>query len=101
MTTNPTISFVAEGDGGRPLIVGDPMLPKGQRTVNRYFNIAAFAEPMPLTAAGCASGTWQAVSWVNVGNQFKAAGVNTRSSTGNITSARDPRIMQSAMRLNF
>jgi hypothetical protein len=30
-----------------------------------------------------------------------ATGLNTRASTGNITSARDPRIMQMALRLNF
>ena len=32
---------------------------------------------------------------------YNAAGVNTRASTGNITSARDPRIMQFALRLKF
>jgi len=32
---------------------------------------------------------------------YNAAGVNSRASTGNITSARDPRIMQFALRLNF
>jgi hypothetical protein len=153
MTTSPTVNFFAEGDGARPLVVGNPMLPKNQQTVSQYFNIAAFAEPIPLTAASCASGTCPAVSWVNVGNaastsirgpgrnnwntsifknfrikerinaqlrgeayntfnhtqfnaidttiQYNAAGVNTRSSSGNITSARDPRIMQLALRLNF
>ena len=33
--------------------------------------------------------------------QFNAAGVNTRDSAGNITSARDPRVMQFAMRVSF
>jgi hypothetical protein len=32
---------------------------------------------------------------------YNAAGVNTRASTGNITSARDPRYMQFALRLTF
>jgi hypothetical protein len=32
---------------------------------------------------------------------FNAAGVNTRTSSGNITSARDPRYMQFALRLMF
>jgi hypothetical protein len=32
---------------------------------------------------------------------YNAAGVNTRQSTGNITSARDPRIMQIALRIIF
>ncbi len=33
--------------------------------------------------------------------QYNAAGVNTRATTGNITSARDPRIMQFALRVRF
>jgi hypothetical protein len=153
MTTNPTVNFFSEGDGARPILVGNPVLPKDQRTVSQYFNVAAFAEPIPLTTASCASGTYPAISWVNIGNaaptvfrgpgrnnwntaifknfsvkehlriqfraeayntfnhtqfnaidttiQFNAAGVNTRSSSGNVTSARDPRIMQFALRLNF
>jgi len=32
---------------------------------------------------------------------YNASGVNTRSSTGNLTSARDPRVMQFALRLQF
>ena len=32
---------------------------------------------------------------------YNAAGVNTRASTGNLTSARDPRYMQLAFRLTF
>ena len=49
MTTNPTVNFFSEGDGARPILVGDPVLPKDQRTVSQYFNVAAFAEPIPLT----------------------------------------------------
>jgi hypothetical protein len=33
--------------------------------------------------------------------QYNAAGVNTRTSTGIVTSARDPRIMQFALRVTF
>jgi hypothetical protein len=33
--------------------------------------------------------------------QFNAAGQNTRASSGQINSSRDPRIMQFALRLNF
>lgn len=153
MTTNPTVNFFSGGDGASPLLVGDPTLPKDQRTVSRYFNVGAYAEPIPLTQASCASGTCPAISWVNYGNastatfrgpgrnnwntavyktfvvrekfriqfraeayntfnhtqfnaidttiQYNAAGVNTRTSSGNVTSARDPRIMQFALRLNF
>ena len=155
MSTNPTVSFFGsgEGDGSRPLLIGDPNLPGGQRNVTRWFDAGAFMEPVPLTAAQCASGTCPAISYLNIGNtptnvirgpgrqtwntsvfknfkfgetltvqfraeayntfnhtnfnavdttiQYNAAGVNTRASTGNVTSARDPRIMQFAIRIYF
>lgn len=153
MTTNPTVNFFSEGDGALPLVVGNPNLPKNQRTVTQWFNLGAFAEPIPMTAAQCASGTCPAVTWANFGDtpdgiirgpgrnnwntslfkdfkirervnaqfraeayntfnhtqfnaidttiQYNASGVNTRSSSGNVTSARDPRIMQFAFRLTF
>jgi hypothetical protein len=153
MTTSPTVNFFSEGDGARPLLVGNPSLPSSQRNINTWFNLAAFAEPIPITAAQCASGTCPAVSYMNVGNtptniirgpgrqtwntsvfknfrfrerlniqfraeayntfnhtnfnavdttiQYNASGVNTRTSAGNVTSARDPRIMQLALRVIF
>jgi hypothetical protein len=153
MTTNPTVLFWSEGDGGTPLMIGNPNLPRDQRSATRWFDASAFAEPIPITAAQCASGTCPAWTYGNVGNapsniirgpgrntwntsvfknfrirerltvqfraeayntfnhtnfnavdttiQYNAAGVNTRSSTGNVTSARDPRIMQFALRINF
>ena len=153
MSTSPTVNFFSEGDGARPLLVGDPNLPSDQRTANRWFNAAAFSEPIPITAAQCASGTCPAVQWYNVGDtpqgvlrapgrnnfntavfknfkirerfnaqfraeayntfnhtqfnaidttvQYNASGVNTRTSTANVTSARDPRVMQFAFRLMF
>ena len=155
MSTNPTVNFFGsgEGDGSRPLLIGDPNLPGGQRNVTRWFDAGAFMEPVPLTAAQCASGTCPAITYLNIGNtptnvirgpgrqtwntsvfknfkfaerltvqfraeayntfnhtnfnavdttiQYNAAGVNTRASTGNVTSARDPRIMQFAIRINF
>jgi hypothetical protein len=155
MTTNPTVNFFGsgEGDGSRPLLVGNPNLPSGQRTVDQWFNIGAFMEPIPLTAAQCASGTCPAVTFMNIGNtpngvirgpgrqtwntsifknfkfrerltvqfraeayntfnhtnfnavdttiQYNASGVNTRTSAANVTSARDPRIMQLALRVTF
>jgi hypothetical protein len=153
MTTSPTVNFFSGGDGARPLMIGNPNLPKDQRTFTQWFNVAAFAEPIPITAAQCASGTCPAITFGNIGNtppgiirgpgrnnwntsifknfrvrerlniqfraeaynafnhtqfngvdttiQYNASGVNTRSSSGNITSTRDPRIMQFALRLNF
>jgi hypothetical protein len=134
-------------------MIGNPNLPRDQRSATRWFDASAFAEPIPITAAQCASGTCPAWTYGNVGNapsniirgpgrntwntsvfknfrirerltvqfraeayntfnhtnfnavdttiQYNAAGVNTRSSTGNVTSARDPRIMQFALRINF
>jgi len=68
MSTNPTVNFFSAGDGARPLLVGNPNPPSGQRSVNQWFNTAAFTEPIPITAAQCASGTCPAISWVNIGN---------------------------------
>ena len=153
MTTNPTVTYWSEGDGATALVVGNPNLSRDQRTVTRWFNVAAFAEPVPITAAQCASGTCPQWTYNNIGNaasslirgpgrnnwntsifknfklgerftmqfraeayntfnhtqfnavdttvQFNASGAQTRSSSGNVTSARDPRIMQFALRLSF
>jgi hypothetical protein len=153
MNTSPTVNFFSEGDGARPLLVGNPNLPHGQRSVTTWFNQSAFAEPIPITAAQCASGACPPITWANFGNtprgvirgpgrnnwntsifknfriteklraqfraeaynafnhtqfnavdttiQYNAAAVNTRASTGNVTSARDPRIMQFALRITF
>jgi hypothetical protein len=153
MSTNPTVNYFSGGDGARPLLIGNPNLPSSQRNANQWFNTAAFAEPIAMTAAQCASGTCPAVSWVNTGNtpqgvirgpgrntfntaifknfkirerlnaqfraeayntfnhtqfnaigtsvKYNASGVNTDTTWGQVTSVRDPRIMQFALRLMF
>lgn len=40
-----TASGVQACPGMRPNLIGDPTLPRGQRTLSRYFNTAAFAAP--------------------------------------------------------
>jgi len=40
---------VSTGLGAYANIVGDPTLPRGQRTLDRWFNTTAFAQPAPFT----------------------------------------------------
>ena len=37
--------IVGGGDGWRPVVIGNPVLPKDQRSSDQYFNTAAFAPP--------------------------------------------------------
>ena len=46
MSESPTINFTGGGDGSRPLMVANPNLPSGQRSVSQWYNVAAFAEPI-------------------------------------------------------
>jgi hypothetical protein len=153
MTTSPSVNFTGGGDGARPLMVGNPILPRDQQTFSQFFNVAAFAEPIPIDPKSCASGTCPPVTVANTGNmpqspirgpgvnnwntslyktiriservqiifraeayntfnhtqfsgvdntiQYNAQGQNTRASSGQVTSARDPRIMQFALRVIF
>jgi hypothetical protein len=153
MTTSPTVNFFGNGDGARPLIVGNPNLPSSQRTFNQWFNVAAFAEPTPIPASACTTAGCPPVTPANIGDsptmpirspgtnnwstslfknftikerlnlqfraeayntfnhtqfsgvdttiQYNAKGQNIRASAGQITSARDPRVMQFALRLIF
>jgi hypothetical protein len=52
-----SLDITGGGDGWRAVMVGNPILPKSQRTVDEYFNTAAFAgpgvgQPVPTTLAG-------------------------------------------------
>src|SRR5258706_12750674 len=146
-------------------MVGNPIMPSDQRTVDRYFSVnsttnpgvsMAFAMPTPLV---CTGNTCAPLSVANIGNaptavfrgpgpknwdmtlfkdiriterfrsqlrfeaynvfnhtQFNAIdttitfdgsptsktyGQNTRATSGNVTSARDPRILQLSIRFSF
>ncbi|MBV9085562.1 MAG: hypothetical protein JOZ62_23045 [Acidobacteriaceae bacterium] len=139
------------GDGWRPALIGNPNLPGDKRTVEEYFNTAAFAPPItaPCSAASLASGTcflgntpatwgrgpgihnWNIGLYKNipirerVTMRFRAEAYNafnhTQFSTvdttpkwnlpggtlatgtqfGQVTAARDPRILQFAVRVEF
>ena len=153
MGTSPTVNFAGGGDGVRPIMVGNPILPKDQRTFNQFFNVAAFAEPVPVDRSLCTTGGCPAMTIANLGNMplypfrgpgvnnwntslfknfsirerlrvqfraeayntfnhtqfdgvdttitFNAGGQNTRTTSGQLNSSRDPRIMQFALRLMF
>jgi hypothetical protein len=153
MGTSPNVNFAGGGDGVRPLMVGNPNLPKDQRTFDEYFNTLAFAEPVPVDRSQCTTAGCPPMTVANLGNMplypfrgpgvnnwntslfknfivkekvrvqfraeayntfnhtqfdgvdttltFNAAGVNTRSTSGQLNSSRDPRIMQFALRLMF
>jgi hypothetical protein len=153
MDTSPAVNFTGGGDGARPIMVGDPNLPSNQRTPDRYFNLAAFAEPVPVNPSSCTASGCPPLSILNIGDMpsaalrgpgvnnwntsvfknfrirerfnfqfraeaynifnhsqfdgvdttitYNAQGVNTRASSAQVNSSRDPRIMQFALRIMF
>jgi hypothetical protein len=148
-----SLDLTGGGDGWRPVMTGNPVLPKDQRTVDEYFNTAAFAPPgvggkVPTDLAGVRTilalgntpatfargpgiNNWNLSLFKNfrflnerIGAQFRAEAYNafnhTQFSTvnvspkwtyttgvvsaaqfGQVTAARDPRVMQFALRLTF
>jgi hypothetical protein len=147
------VNFTGGGDGARPVLVANPILPSDQRTFYQYFNVAAFKEPTPIDPKSCTASGCPPITIANIGNmptmpirgpgvanfntslfknvmvkerlafqlraeaynlfnhtqyqnvnttvQFNAAGQQINAAAGNITSARDPRIMQFALRVSF
>jgi hypothetical protein len=148
-----SLDLTGGGDGWRAVMTGNPVLPKDQRTVDQYFNTAAFSAPgvggkVPTDMAGVQRilalgntpssfgrgpgiNNWNLSLFKNFGflgehlhAQFRAEAYNafnhTQFSTvnvtpkwsyttgvvsaaqfGQITAARDPRVMQFALRLMF
>lgn len=60
-STSPSLNITGGGDGWRPIMIGNPNLPKDQRTFDRFYDVTAFAEPIPLKAG-------QMPTWLNFGN---------------------------------
>ena len=49
LITQPTNTAQTFSRQFRPNLIGNPILPEGERTLLRWFNTAAFAAPAPLT----------------------------------------------------
>jgi hypothetical protein len=150
MNESPAINLTGGGDGARPLMVGDPNVPK---KFLKWYDPSAFAEPVQYSGGVCPATGCPPLTIANIGTMprspirgpginnwntsifknftvkermrfqfraeayntfnhtqysgvdttitYNAAGVNTRPSSGNITSARDPRILQFALRIMF
>jgi hypothetical protein len=147
-----SLDLTGGGDGWRAVMVGNPVLPKDQRTVEQYFNTAAFAPPgvggaaptdmagvRRILALGNTPSSFARGPGINNFNislfkdfsvlermkfQFRAeaynafnhtqfstvnttpkwtyaTGVVTAAQFGQITAARDPRVMQMALRVSF
>ena len=147
-----SLDLTGGGDGWRPVMTGNPVLPKDQRTVEQYFNTSAFAPPgvrgaAPTTLDGvkrilalgntpATFGRGPGLNNFNVSlfknlivgeklrfqlraeaynsfnhTQFNAVnvaakwnyttGLVTAAQFGQVTSARDPRYLQMALRVTF
>ncbi len=67
MGTSPSVNFAGGGDGARPIMAGNPILGRGERTFDRWFNVSAFSEPTPLLPGQ----TSYSPTWVNFGNMTR------------------------------
>lgn len=70
MTTSPNVNdlFAGGGDGVRPIMSGNPILPKDKRTFDEYYNTAAFTMPTPVNRAACTNSGCPPITWANFGN---------------------------------
>ena len=144
-TTTDNFDFTGGGqrcgdqDGAWPDVVGDPRLPSGERTIDRWFNTSAFARPagrgsvgnscdndmitmpgfhnhdlsifknFPLKGNHKLQFRWEIYNLfdqlsfndVDTSAQFNAAGQQTDTNFGKVTSARTERRMQFSLRYTF
>jgi hypothetical protein len=73
---SPTQDITGSTDGatGRPLVIGNPILPKDQRGIEQAFNTAAFA---PAPAAACQVANPPFICWGNANKAvFRGPGIN-------------------------
>jgi hypothetical protein len=113
----------------RPNRIADPTLPSGQRTTDRYFNTAAFAQAPQFTIGNSSrnpvSGPGYRAADVmlgktfeiteRVGLEFRAEAFNVTNTPplgspngsfgnaafGSITTALDPRVFELALKIHF
>jgi hypothetical protein len=71
---SPTQDITGSTDGGRTLLIANPVLPKDQRTFNQAFNTAAFSAPPP---AACQVANAPFICWGNASKAvFRGPGIN-------------------------
>jgi len=71
---SPSTDITGSTDGGRVLVVADPVLPKDQRSFNPAFNTAAFIAPPP---AACTNANPSFLCWGNAAKAlFRGPGIN-------------------------
>src|SRR5262249_2854627 len=45
LSTTDNFDFTGGSEGARPVMIGNPMLPRGERTPDRWFDTSVFARP--------------------------------------------------------
>ena len=71
---SPSQDITGSTDSGRPIVAGNAVLPKSQRSINEAFNTAAFIPPSP---AMCEVANPPFICWGNAGKvAFRGPGIN-------------------------
>jgi hypothetical protein len=72
---SPAQDITGSTDGGRPLIIADPILPRDQRSILQAFNTAAIATP---PYAACKAANPPALCWGNAPKDvYRGPGINS------------------------